>query len=172
MRGFLLLLTAVLMLGAMPAQAAREWGIDGEEIAKFEATPVDILCELTGDCPENCGAGTRLMGLRTHDGTLIMAAKSNTLFAGAVLDLAAWCGKRVEVDGLLIKADQMTFYMVQRLRVPGTRKWTNARAFAKAWAKENRQKNARRWFRKDPLIKSVIKKYGPVGIPGAEIPKP
>ena len=172
MKAVLITLATVLALVAGPAQAAKEWGIDGEEVAQFEAKAVDVLCALTGDCPPNCGDGKRQMGLLTDDGKLRLAMKSNTAFAGAVLDLLPWCGKRVEVDGLLIKADPMTFYMVQRLRAPGAEKWTNARAFSKAWAKENKQKNAARWFRKDPTIKALIDEFGPVGIPGAEIPKP
>lgn len=171
MRGFLMIMAAVLALGVGPAEAAREWGIDGEEVAQFEAKAVDVLCELTGNCPKNCGDGKRQMGLLTDDGRLLLTVKSNTLFAGSVLDLMAWCGKRVEVDGLLIKADPMTMYMVQRLRKPGAKKWTNARAYSKDWAKTNKQKNANKWFRKDPRIKAVIKEFGPVGIPGAVIPK-
>jgi hypothetical protein len=172
MKALMITLATVLALSAGPAQAAKEWGIDGEEVAQFEAKAVDVLCELTGDCPPNCGDGKRQMGLLTDDGKLRLAMKSNTSFAGAVLDLVPWCGKRVEVDGLLIKADPMTFYMVQRLRAPSAKKWTNARAFSKAWAKENKQKNASRWFRKDPTIKALIAEFGPVGIPGAKIPKP
>jgi hypothetical protein len=172
MRGFLIVATAVVLaLASIPAWAANEWGIDGEEIAQFEARAVDVLCELTGDCPEDCGDGKRQMGLLTDDGTLILAVKSRTLFAGAVLDLVAWCNRRVEVDGLLIKADPMTFYMVQRLRQPGTEKWSGASAFSKAWARSNGQKNAKKWFRKDSLIKAVIEEFGPVGVPGAVIPK-
>lgn len=172
MKALMITLATVLALSAGPAQAAKEWGIDGEEVAQFEAKAVDVLCELTGDCPPNCGDGKRQMGLLTDDGKLRLALKSNTSFAGAALDLVPWCGKRVEVDGLLIKADPMTFYMVQRLRAPGAKKCTNARAFSKAWAKENKQKNASRWFRKDPTIKALIAEFGPVGIPGAKIPKP
>ena len=130
MKAVLITLATVLALFAGPAQAAKEWGIDGEEVAQFEAKAVDVLCELTGDCPPNCGDGKRQMGLLTDDGKLRLTIKSNTSFAGAVLDLLPWCGKRVEVDGLLIKADPMTFYMVQRLRAPGAEKWTNARAFS------------------------------------------
>ena len=36
------------------AQAAQEWGLPEEEVVRFEAQVVDILCELTGDCPDNC----------------------------------------------------------------------------------------------------------------------
>jgi hypothetical protein len=173
MKAVLFMLAAVLAVFAGPAQAAKEWGIDGEEVAQFEAKAVDVLCELTGDCPPNCGDGKRQMGLLTDDGTLRLALKSNTSFAGAVLDLVPWCDKRVEVDGLLIKsANPITFYMVQRLRAPGDEQWINARAFSKAWAEANKEKNANNWFRKDPTIKAVIDEFGPIGIPGAKIPKP
>jgi hypothetical protein len=173
MKRILLLMTVGLAMLAGPAQAANQWGIDGEKIAQFEAKAVDVLCELTGDCPANCGDGKRQMGLLTDDGTLRLALKSNTSFAGAVLDLVPWCGKRVEVDGLLITyANPITFYMAQRLREPGTEKWINARAFSKAWAEANNEKNANNWMRKDPTVKAVIDKFGPVGIPGAKIPAP
>ena len=50
-------LAAALVLVAGPAFAAEEWGIEFEEKARFEAKVVDILCELSGDCPDNCGGG-------------------------------------------------------------------------------------------------------------------
>ena len=46
-----ILFTAVLLNGPGASQAAEEWGIDGEKKARFEAKVVDVLCELTGDCP-------------------------------------------------------------------------------------------------------------------------
>ena len=170
MRFFILITLALVLAHGDPARAAKELGIDGEEPKQFEATAVDVLCELTGNCPDNCGGGTRQMGLLTDDGVLILVAKSSTLFAGGVLDLVAWCNRRVEVDGLLIDAEATRFYMVQKLREPGTGKWTRARAFSRSWAAANKQKNANRWFRKDPDIRAVIDEFGPVGIPGATIP--
>ena len=170
MRHLLLIILALVLAHAQPALAAKELGIDGEQPSQFEARAVDVLCELTGDCPQDCGGGTRQMGLLTDDGVLILVAKSSTLFAGGVLDLVAWCNRRVEVDGLLIDAEVTRFYMVQRLREPGTEKWTRARAFSHSWARANKQKNANRWFRKDPAIRALIEEFGPVGIPGARIP--
>ncbi|PKP62941.1 MAG: hypothetical protein CVT86_06490, partial [Alphaproteobacteria bacterium HGW-Alphaproteobacteria-8] len=38
---------------------AAEWGLVGEEKALFSAREVDILCEIAGDCPAECGAGAR-----------------------------------------------------------------------------------------------------------------
>ena len=47
---------AVLLAGAAGAQdfsegsEADSWRLLGEELARFEATVVDVLCEITGDC--------------------------------------------------------------------------------------------------------------------------
>lgn len=82
MKSILITLTAVLALLAGPAQAAKEWGIDGEEVAQFEAKAVDVLCELTGDCPAKCGDGKRQMGLLTDDGKLTLAAEEQYVLRG------------------------------------------------------------------------------------------
>ena len=54
--------------GSGAAWAAEEWGLPGEEVVRFEAKVVDILCELTGDCPADCSDGTRQLGLLTAEG--------------------------------------------------------------------------------------------------------
>ena len=38
---------------------AESWNLYAEQPARFEAKVVDALCELTGDCPADCGAGKR-----------------------------------------------------------------------------------------------------------------
>ncbi|MEL7205406.1 MAG: hypothetical protein AAGL19_14595, partial [Pseudomonadota bacterium] len=56
-------LIALLALVATPVAAqdfsanseARPWNLVAEVPARFEATVVDLLCELAGDCPANCG---------------------------------------------------------------------------------------------------------------------
>ena len=67
MKALMITLVTALALFAGPAQAAKEWGIDGEEVAQFEAKAVDVLCELTGDCPTNCGDGTIRRHRRLRD---------------------------------------------------------------------------------------------------------
>ncbi len=91
---------AVLLLASGVAQAASSWGLPGEEIVRFEAKVVDIVCELTGDCPAQCGGGKRQLGLLTDDGTLVLAFKNTVPFAGAADELIDFCGKRVTADGL------------------------------------------------------------------------
>ena len=51
MRTIAISLGLLLATMATAVQAANEWGIDHEAKARFEATVVDVLCELTGDCP-------------------------------------------------------------------------------------------------------------------------
>jgi hypothetical protein len=165
-----LALGALFVLPTPSAEAAKPWDIYGEEIASFEAKVVDVLCDLTGDCPADCGAGKRQLGLVMDDGTLRLLVKSNTLFAGATLDLLPYCGRRVEVDGLLIKADEMTLYFVQALREPGAEKWINTRAYSQMWIEDNQAKDSNNWWRRDPRVKVMIEEFGPVGVPGATIP--
>ncbi|MEL7126991.1 MAG: hypothetical protein AAGK30_12190, partial [Pseudomonadota bacterium] len=60
-------LTALVALIATPLAAqdfsegseARSWNLYAEVPAKFEAKVVDLVCEFTGDCPADCGAGKR-----------------------------------------------------------------------------------------------------------------
>lgn len=164
LRSFLMALSFAAW-ATTPAAAAQKWGIDGEMVAQFEAKVVDLLCELRGDCPAACGGGKRQLGLVRDDGTLLLAVKSNTLFAGATLDLLPYCGQRVEVDGLIISHPGMVIYMLQRLRAPGTTEWVRATAFAEDWKQRNNTENAKRWFRRDGMANDVIRTFGKVGRP-------
>ena len=52
---------------------ANSWNLYAEQPARFEATVVDPLCVLAGDCPENCGDGRRQLALlRSADDVLVM----------------------------------------------------------------------------------------------------
>ncbi|TYO89557.1 hypothetical protein [Oceanicella actignis] len=176
-------LAAALALSCAAAQGAAQegrfaagsqaasWGLAGEEKARFEARVTDILCELTGDCPPDCGGGRRQLGLvRTADGALIAAAKNaQPVFSGAVADLAPYCGQVIEVDGLMVGADPRDptrVFMVQRIRAPGAAEFAPANRFTRAWD-EAHPALARLpgpWFRKDPRILSRIARDGWLGL--------
>jgi hypothetical protein len=184
-------LLAALLLAAAPAaaqdgaerdpaapdfaarSAAQSWGLAGEEKARFEATVVDILCSLTGDCPADCGGGTRQLGLLRHaDDRLILPLKNaQPVFSGAALDLLPWCGARVEVDGLLVGRPEMTpvkYYQVQRIRAAGAgpEAWQPATRFTEGWAARHPEAAAAEgpWFRKDPRIRAEIARRGYLGL--------
>ncbi len=153
-----------------PAQAAEEWGIDGEKISRFDAKVVDIACELTGDCPANCGGGKRHLGLLRDDGTLVLPAKNQDIFAGALADLLPNCGKKITADGLMITTKHMPLFALQFSRPEGG-EWRRSNAFGKQWSKANGGQESGQWFKSDPRILSAIKEDGVYGIPGLKPPK-
>ena len=166
------ILAAALMSACVagPAHAAEEWGIDHERKVRFEAEVVDILCELTGDCPPDCGAGKRHLGLLTAEDRLIPAVKNFDPFAGTQADLAPFCGQRVIVDGLMIDNPKIPMFVVQFKKAAGPEgKWARGNWFTKAWAESHPGKDASQWFRHDGRIGAEIARAGKLGIPGLKL---
>ncbi|MEO3415744.1 hypothetical protein AAFO92_13900 [Roseovarius sp. CAU 1744] len=175
-------LTAVIMsVLAAPLAAqdfserstARAWNLYGEAPAFFEARVTDPLCELTGECAENCGGGAlQLTLVRTVDNVMVFPLKnSQPVFTGAVQELLPFCGQTVEVDGLMITDPELgaqNVYLVQKIRLSGTEEWTKADTWTKKWAAANPEaKGKGPWFRRDPDIKAEIAEEGYLGL-GAE----
>jgi hypothetical protein len=176
----------VIALLASPALAegdfsagsqAKSWGLFGEELARFEGKVTDVLCALTGDCPADCGAGERQMGvLRAVDGAFVLATKNGQpAFTGATVDLAPYCGKDVEVDGLLVGDPEITpglgpakVLQVQTVRVLGEDTVHKADLWTKDWEKRNPDVGGKGpWFRRDPKVTAEIEADGRLGL-GAE----
>ena len=168
MRTIIAVMAAVLVLGPGVARAADEWGIENEKVMRFEAKVVDILCELTGDCPANCGDGKRQLGLLMDNGVLVLAAKNFDPFAGTVTDLIDFCGKGIVADGLAVNNPQMPIFALQFKRLGSDGKWSRANWFSKEWGKTHAGVNASRWFRHDGTVKQLIDDQGVFGIPGLE----
>ena len=133
---FLALIASPLMAQDYAANSdARSWNLYGESPARFEAHVVDVLCELTGDCAENCGNGRRQLGL--VDGLLLEDE-----------DVGA---KNV--------------YLVQKIRTIGDENWTKANRWTKEWAKANpAAKGKGPWFRRDPRVNASIAAKGHLGL--------
>ena len=165
------ILTALMIVASLPASAAEEWGIDGEKKVRIEAKVVDILCEISGDCPAACGAGKRQLGLLKEDGILVLVAKNFDIFAGAAADLKGFCGKRIVADGLLIKTPHMPLFALQFKRLAPDGKWSRANWFTKEWSKANGGKEGGQWFRHDQAVKDEIETNGVFGIPGLKPPE-
>ncbi len=155
----------VINVGATTAYAAKSWGITNEKEAIFSGTVVDITCHLTGDCPDECGAGSRQLGLMTTDQGIVLVSKNLTLYTGAAQELYGFCGQEIEVDGLFTENRNVRFFQVQKMRLPGE-KWEKATRFHKAWAAEygGKPKKAKRWYRKDPRIRTIIERDGYLGL--------
>ncbi|MEM6623319.1 MAG: hypothetical protein AAF674_13895 [Pseudomonadota bacterium] len=153
---------------------AKGWeGLLGREPARFEARVVDVICELTGDCPADCGAGGRQMGLvRTADGVLVLAGKNlQSSFNGASWDLYPYCGQTVTVDGLMVGDPDLTatkYYQVHWIEAAGAEAM-KANGFTRAWKERNPELADSKgpWFRNDPAVNAAIEKDGWLGL-GAE----
>ncbi len=156
------------------AQAAQEWGLPEEEVARFEATVVDVLCELTGDCPDNCGNGARQLGLVDDEGVLHIVHKNFTPFTGASWELQDFCGKKVTADGLFTTNKGYKIFVLQFVREGADGKWQRANRFTSQWAERNGvapdSKEAKQWFRNDPEVQRLIDENGVFGL-GAEADK-
>lgn len=169
MRTILSTMVVLAALGATSAaQAASSWGLPNEEETRFEAKVVDLLCELTGDCPAQCGAGKRQLGLLMDDGKLILTNKNSAPFAGTVDELIDFCGKRVQADGLFSTNRGYTFFALQFVREAPDGKWRGANRFVPKWAAANGvkadSKAAQQWFRNDPRVKKLLGENGKLGI--------
>jgi len=162
-----LVLVAALAAPSL-AQAAESWGLINEEKARFQAKVVDVLCELTGDCPDNCGRGTRQLGLLTDEGRLVLALKNQVPFAGAAEELVGFCGQRVEADGLFSTNRGHRVFALQFVRAAPDGEWRRANHFLSRWAEHNRvdpkSKEAKQWFRNDPRVKERIAVEGRLGL--------
>ena len=169
----------VLSIGGAAAQdfsegsKAREMGLFGESKALFEAQVVDVLCTLTGDCPDDCGDGRRQLGLvRAADGVLVLPMKnSQPAFTGAAVELAPFCGQTVTVDGLMLDDPELganNVYLLQTIQAPGADK-IKANKWTKNWASEHPEaKGKGPWFRRDPRVKDIIATEGYLGL-GLEV---
>ena len=134
------------------------------------------MCELTGECADNCGGGTRQLALvRTADDVMVLPLKnSQPAFTGAANELQPFCGKTVEVDGLLIEDPDLgatNVYLIQKIREAGTEEWTKANRWTKDWAAANPDRKGKGpWFRRDARIEAEIVAEGWLGLgPDTEV---
>lgn len=148
---------------------ASSWNLAWEQPARFEAEVVDLLCEVAGDCANECGSGRQMGLVRAVDGALTYPNKNNQpIFTGAPADLAPFCGMSVEVDGLMIEDEYVgatNIYQVQRIRAVGSEEWTAANTWTDAWAAANPDAAAMegRWYRNDPRIVAILEQSGYLG---------
>ncbi len=165
---FCAMLLVGLALTPGAARAAESWGLPGEETVRFEAKVVDLLCELTGDCPADCGAGKRQLGLLRDDGTLVLPLKNQVIFAGAAAELIGYCARRVVADGLMVTNRGHTIFALQFVKAAPDGKWQRANRFLPEWAKRNgvdaTSATAKRWFENDPRIKALVARDGKLGL--------
>ena len=161
-------LVSLSALGSSAARAAEEWGLPNEELARFEAKVVDILCELTGDCPADCGGGGRQLGLLTAKGELVLPLKNMVIFAGAAGELTELCGQQVIADGLFTTNRGHRIFALQFMRPAPDGQWRRANRWLGQWARENGvdvdSDAAEAWYANDPGVRRIIAEQGKLGL--------
>lgn len=168
---WLVLATALATPAAAQESEAQSWNLYAEVPTRFEARVVDPLCVLTGDCPADCGGGTRQLALlRSADDVMVMVLKNHQpVFTGASTDLQPFCGMAVEVDGLMLVDDDNglnNVYQLQKLREVGAAEWVAARNWTKVWEATTPDAVAGKqpWFRRDPRVNATIAASGWFGL--------
>ena len=177
--GFLLSAVATSFFVMSPAIAekfsvgskAKEFGFEEEEKALFSGKVVDVLCEVAGECTDNCGNGARQLGIvRDADNQLIFVLKNGQFsFNGAAEDLLPYCNKKVDVDGILVGEQEQSdakFYMLQFIREEGAAEWNKANLWTGKWAERNPDvaEGKGPWFRRDPRVQKQIDATGYFGL--------
>lgn len=155
------------LAGADLARAATGWGLPDEEAQRFDAKVVDVACVLTGDCPDDCGGGKRVMGLLRDSGELVLAIKNAGPFTGTAHDLVPFCNQLVTVDGLFTINYGVKTFALQFVK-PADGDWRGANGFIKDWAAahgvEAKDKMAKQWFRNDEQVQAIIEEQGKLGL--------
>ncbi|MEI8145768.1 MAG: hypothetical protein WCH83_09925 [Alphaproteobacteria bacterium] len=169
---------AVLFIAALtmnagaqePKSQAESWGLQNEAATVVSGRVVDMVCELAKDCPPQCGAGTRQLGILTPAGKLVLVVKnSQPLFTGAVPDLLPYCQKLVDVDGLMTGDDNTRVMQVQLVREQGATAWNRTELWTRQWQSRNPTlaPMAEEWFYHDPRVIKEIEQRGYLGLGNA-----
>lgn len=162
--GLLLLVVASLSGCATPAGEVQRWGISGAEVAELSGEVVDVLCEVSGNCVDQCGSGTRQLGIRTEQG-LVLIAKDLNLYTGGAEELWPFCAKPLVVNGQFTESGNIRFFQIQNVRSPDG-PWMSTKRFLEVWAEKNDKplSTANRWYREDPRVDAVLEKDGLLGL--------
>ena len=155
-----------------PNSKAKNWNLVAQKKAIFTGKVVDVRCEVTGNCADECGAGAYHLGILTTDGKLIPTMKNGqTSFNGTTDDLLPYCGQDVQVDGLLVgEGIPEQYYQVQLIKA-GDGDWKKANLHTKTWKKKYPDAGGKGpWFRRDPRVKAQLEKDGWLGL-GADVDK-
>ncbi len=163
--GALIITTLFLSACASRPGGIASWPVTNAEKSGFTGEVVDVLCELNGNCAENCGEGKRQLAIKTEDVGTIFVAKNLNNYSGAVDELWQFCEKQVEVSGLFTENKGVRFFQVQNMREPGN-SWQKATRYAQAWAERSGKPSslAGNWEAHDERIKEIIERDGYLGL--------
>ncbi len=141
------------------------WPVTNAEESALSGTVVDVLCELNGNCAENCGEGKRQLAIKTESLGTVLISKNLTNYSGAADELWPFCGELVEVNGLFTENKGIRFFQAQNIREPGGQ-WKQTTNYLQAWSNRTGQSRslAEDWQYHDPRVKAIIERDGRLGL--------
>lgn len=162
--GLFILATTILSACATPVGEVQKWGISGAEVGELSGEVVDVLCEVSGNCADQCGAGTRQLGIKTEQG-MVLIAKDLNLYTGAAEELWPLCNQPLVVNGQFTESLNTRFFQIQNVRKPDG-PWMRTTKFLETWAAANGESLAvaKDWYRHDKRVNTIIEKDGRLGL--------
>lgn len=161
------LLITIMLLGACatPAGEVDSWPVTNAQERELTGTVVDVLCELNGNCPDNCGNGKRQLAIKTEDSRTILVSKNLTNYTGAVVELSPYCDQVVDLNGLFTEHSGVRFFQVQNVRSSGGQ-WQRATDYLQAWSERTGRplSEANNWQENDERVKGIIERDGVLGL--------
>jgi len=152
---------------ATPAGKVESWPITGAEESQFSGTVVDVLCELGGNCANECGQGTRQLAIKSPDNNIgtVLVAKNLANYSGAADELWQLCGQQVDLNGLFTEHKGVRFFQVQNIRESGGQ-WQKANKYLSAWVERSGKspQQAKNWQDHDERVKDIIERDGRLGL--------
>lgn len=165
--GFLIVSSVVLLMTscAVGVGGIESWPVTNAEKSQFSGRVVDVLCELGGNCTDNCGEGSRQLAVKSLDAGTVLVAKNLTNYTGAADELWQYCGQVVELNGLFTAHNDVRFFQVQNVRPPGG-EWQKATRFLQAWAERTGKSLALapNWQSHDDRVQEIIERDGILGL--------
>ena len=150
---------------ATPVGEVANWAVTNAEEQFFAGTVVDVMCELNGNCAENCGNGARQLAIKTEEFGTVFTVKNINNYTGATDELSPFCNQTVEVNGLFTEHRGVRFFQVHNVRAPGGQ-WRRANRYAEQWASRYGKTpgQAANWQSHDDRVKDVIGRDGVLGL--------
>jgi len=165
-------LLLLLQVGcATPVGKVESWPVTNAEKSQFSGEVVDVLCELGGNCANECGQGTRQLAIKTQDKSLgqnsgvVLVAKNLNNYSGAADELWQLCGQQVELNGLFTEHRGVRFFQVQNIREAGGQ-WQKATKYLDAWVERSGKspQQAKNWQEHDERVSGVLERDGRLGL--------
>lgn len=163
-----LLSAGALLAGcATPVGEIESWPVTGAEKTQFSGVVVDVQCELSGNCTDQCGEGRRQLAIKTSDNAMgtVLVAKNLSNYSGAADELWQFCEQQIDVNGLFTEHNGIRFFQVQNVRPPGGQ-WQRATQYLNAWVDRSGKspQQAQNWHEHDERIKEILMRDGRLGL--------